>query len=132
MGMGAVSLFRRRPARKVLIFQCPCGFGIDEPRAVLRPRALAIFVVVPVFFGHEDQTGRGKPALALAPAPRAAATSGRLLPGRGRGFFKVDAVPVKEPLTVEIAAASPRSSGRSRISTSVRSGTFSTSCYRLP
>lgn len=68
-------------------FPMPVRNGADEPRAALAAAARSGHLCGGAGLVNEDQTGRIKPALALAPAlPRGGHVRALLL-GRVRGFF---------------------------------------------
>src|SRR5215475_2943588 len=93
---GATILSWRRPATKVMVFQCPCGaYPISRRPRAQRPRSLTILVVVAVSSIKTSRARSSKPCSRIQ-RRRARATSARCCSAAYRLFFKADIVTKEE------------------------------------
>src|SRR5579863_2252772 len=97
MTKGAVIASWRKPARNVIVFQCPHGTRPTTrlPR-LARPRKRAMLVVVPVSSRKTSRAG-SRSGCAAIHAARAAATSGRSCSLACTIFLEADVLGGKEP-----------------------------------
>src|SRR3974377_1750707 len=95
----------RKPATKVIVFQCPCGTDATSrwPRGQ-RPLSRTMFVLVAVSSINTSRAGSSKPCSRMQ-RRRARATSARFCSSACRLFFKADIVSIKEPLQRALTAA---------------------------
>ena len=95
--MGAVRPSTRRPAVKVVVFQCPCGTAARQrwPRFE-RPRRRAILVEAPVSSMNTKQQG-SRLGCCTSQASRRAATSGRSCSAACAVFFEAEPSALEEP-----------------------------------
>ena len=95
----------RKPATKVIVFQCPCGTDATSrwPRGQ-RPLSRTMFVLVAVSSINTSRAGSSKPCSRIQ-RRRARATSARFCSSACRLFFKADIVSIKEPLQRALTAA---------------------------
>src|ERR1700693_2618499 len=98
MTHGAVRAVERRPATKVVVFQCPCGIlpTSRSPRGA-RPRSRAILVEVPVSSMKTSRAGSILGGLYAHSVRAAAASSGRSCSATRTFFFDADAVAIEDP-----------------------------------
>src|ERR1700758_2938294 len=104
---GAIIPFRRRPATKVRVFQCPCGTQPTSrsPRGH-RPLSRTIFVLAAV---SSMNTSRVELSMACRRFQhrRARATSGRSCSAARRLFFEADVVALEEAPHGSATACNP-------------------------
>src|SRR3974390_444729 len=95
----------RKPATKVIVFQCPCGTDATSrwPRGQ-RPLSRTMFVLVAVSSINTSRAGSSKPCSRIQ-RRRARATSARFCSSACRIFFKADIGSIKEPLQRALTAA---------------------------
>ena len=88
----------RKPATKVIVFQCPCGTDATNrsPRGQ-RPLSRTMFVLVAVSSINTSRAGSSMPC-SRTQRRRARATSARFCSAACRLFFKADIVSIKETL----------------------------------
>ena len=88
----------RKPATKVIVFQCPCGTDATNrsPRGQ-RPLSRTMFVLVAVSSINTSRAGSSMPCSRIQ-RRRARATSPRFCSAACRLFFKADIVSIKETL----------------------------------
>ena len=104
---GATMPSCRKPARKVIVFQCPCGTDATSrsPRAQ-RPLVRTMFVLVAVSSINTSRAGSSIPCSRIQPR-RARATSARFCSAACRVFFKADIVSSKEALKSALTTKNP-------------------------
>src|SRR6516165_9768680 len=95
----------RKPATKVIVFQCPCGTDATSrwPRGQ-RPLSRTMFVLVAVSSINTSRAGSSKPCSRIQTSA-GASDIGSLLLLRVQTFFKADIVSIKEPLQRALTAA---------------------------
>ncbi len=95
---GAIIPSWRKPATKVIVFQCPCGTDATSrsPRKQ-RPLSRAIFVLVAVSSINTSRAGSSMPCSRIQ-RRRARATSARFCSAACRLFFKADIMSIEETL----------------------------------
>ena len=88
----------RKPATKVIVFQCPCGTDATNrsPRRQ-RPLSRTMFVLVAVSSINTSRAGSSMPCSRIQ-RRRARATSARFCSAACRVFFKAHIVSIKETL----------------------------------
>ncbi len=97
MTNGAVIRSWRKPATKVVVFQCPCGSGAtNRSLRGARPRRRPILVEAPVSSINTSCLG-SKPFRRFRQATRASATSGLSCSAACAVFFNADPVALEEP-----------------------------------
>src|SRR3974377_824300 len=95
----------RKPATKVIVFQCPCGTDATSRwRRGERTLSSPMFVLVAVSSINTSRAGSSKPCSRIQ-RRRARATSARFCSSACRLFFKADIVSIKEPLQSALTAA---------------------------
>ena len=88
----------RKPATKVIVFQCPCGTdAINRSPRGQRPLSRTMFVLVAVSSINTSRAGSSMPC-SRTQRRRARATSARFCSAACRLFFKADIVSIKETL----------------------------------
>ena len=88
----------RKPATKVIVFQCPCGTdAISRSPRGQRPLSRTMFVLVAVSSINTSRAGSSMPC-SRTQRRRARATSARFCSAACRLFFKADIVSIKETL----------------------------------
>src|SRR5262245_46152286 len=88
----------RKPATKVIVFQCPCGTdAINRSPRGQRPLSRTMFVLVAVSSINTSRAGSSMPCSRIQ-RRRARATSARFCSAACRLFFKADIVSIKETL----------------------------------
>src|SRR5215510_4543604 len=88
----------RKPATKVIVFQCPCGTdAINRSPRGQRPLSSTMFVLVAVSSINTSRAGSSMPCSRIQ-RRRARATSARFCSAACRLFFKADIVSIKETL----------------------------------
>src|SRR5271166_5869331 len=95
---GAIIPSWRKPATKVIVFQCPCGTDATSrsPRKQ-RPLSRTIFVLVAVSSINTSRAGSSMPCSRIQ-RRRARATSARFCSAACRLFFKADIMSIEETL----------------------------------
>src|SRR5262245_37742909 len=97
MTQGAVSALERRPATKVVVFQCPCGTRpIRRSPRGQRPFSRTIFVLAAVSSTNTKWAGSNMRRSRIQ-RRRARATSARSCSAARRLFFESNVVTLKEP-----------------------------------
>src|SRR5271165_948131 len=94
---GAIIPSWRKPATKVIVFQCPCGTDATSrsPRKQ-RPLSRTIFVLVAVSSINTSRAGSNMPCSRIQ-RRRARATSARFCSAAYKLFFKGHVVSIEEP-----------------------------------
>ena len=93
---GATIRSWRRPATKVMVFQCPCGaYPTSRMPRAQRPRSRTILVLVAVSSIKTSRAGSSKPCSRIQ-RRRARATSARCCSAAYRLFFEADIVAKEE------------------------------------
>src|SRR6516164_2947444 len=94
----------RKPATKVIVFQCPCGTDATSrsPRRH-RPLSRTIFVLVAVSSINTSRAGSSMPCSRIQRL-RARATSARFCSAACRLFFKADIMSIEETLQGTLTA----------------------------
>jgi hypothetical protein len=104
---GATIARRRRPAMKVIVFQCPCGtWSVNRMPRGQRPRSRSMAVLVEVSSTNTSLAGSNMPCSRIQ-RRRARATSARCCSAARRLFFEADIVPLEEPPNRAAAAGDP-------------------------
>ncbi len=104
---GATIARLRRPATKVIIFQCPCGtWSINRMPRGQRPRSRTMLVEVAVSSINTSRAVSNMPCSRIQ-RRRARATSARSCSAARRLFFDADFVPLKEAPHRAAAASDP-------------------------
>src|SRR5271165_6868448 len=95
---GAIIPSWRKPATKVIVFQCPCGTDATSrsPRKQ-RPLSRTLFVLVAVSSINTSRAGSSMPCSRIQ-RRRARATSARFCSAACRLFFKADIMSIEETL----------------------------------
>ena|ERR1035438_6314627 len=108
---GALISLHRRPATKVVVFQCPQGAlpMSRRPRAQ-RPRCRTILVLVPVS-SMKTSLLASRPGCSAFHVCRASATSGRSCSAACSVFFEADPVPFEEPADRGLGRDQPKAIG---------------------
>src|ERR1700674_1281634 len=87
----------RRPATKVIVFQCPCGaYPISRSPRGQRPRSRTMLVLVQVSSINTSRAGSNMPCACIQ-RRRARTTSARCCSAACKVFFKADVAPIEEP-----------------------------------
>src|SRR5271165_2360207 len=104
---GAIIPSWRKPATKVIVFQCPCGTDATSrsPRKQ-RPLSRTIFVLVAVSSINTSRAGSNIPRSRIQ-RRRARTTSARFCSAAYRVFFEADVTPSEEPPHRAAAASDP-------------------------
>src|ERR1700730_7990325 len=97
----------RKPATKVIVFQCPCGTDATSrsPRKQ-RPLTRPMFVLVAVSSINISRAGSSMPCSRIQRL-RARATSARFCSAARRLFFKGDVVPLEKPRDCTLTRSYP-------------------------
>src|SRR6202051_4213018 len=104
---GATIARRRRPAMKVIVFQCPCGtWSVNRMPRGQRPRSRTMVVLVEVSSINTSLAGSNMPC-SRTQRRRARTTSARCCSAAHRLFFEADIVPFEEPPHRAAAAGDP-------------------------
>jgi len=104
---GATIPRRRRPAMKVIVFQCPCGtWSINRMPRGQRPRSRTMAVLVEVSSINTSRAGSNMPCSRIQ-RRRARATSARSCSAARRLFFEADIVSLEQPPDRTAAAGDP-------------------------
>src|ERR1035441_1034949 len=104
---GATIPRRRRPAMKVIVFQCPCGtWSINRMPRGQRPRSRTMAVLVEVSSINTSRAGSNMPCSRIQ-RRRARATSARSCSAARRFFFEADIVSLEQPPDRTAAAGDP-------------------------
>src|SRR5208283_1259310 len=104
---GATIARRRKPAIKVIVFQCPCGtWSIKRTPRGQRPRSRTMAVLVEVSSINTSRAGSNMPCSRIQ-RRRARATSARSCSAARRLFFKADIMSLVEPPYRDAAAGDP-------------------------
>src|SRR5277367_2157148 len=104
---GATIARRRRPAMKVIVFQCPYGtWSVNRMPRGQRPRSRTMAVLVEVSSINTSLPGSNMPCSRIQHR-RARTTSARCCSAAYRLFFEADIVPHEEPPHRAAAAGNP-------------------------
>src|SRR5208283_3582950 len=104
---GATIARRRRPAMKVIVFQCPWGtWSTNRMPREQRPRSRTMAVLVEVSSINTSRAGSNMPCSRIQ-SRRARTTSARCCSAAHRLFFEADIMPLEEPPHRAAAAGDP-------------------------
>ncbi len=108
---GALISLHRRPATKVVVFQCPQGaLPMSRRPLAQRPRCRTILVLVPVS-SMKTSSLASRAGCSAFHVCRASATSGRSRSAACSVFFEADPVPLEEPADRGLGRDQPKAIG---------------------